>query len=299
MFFLWLGLLVLLVQPVMAEGEADGLWDFATHLYQKQEYYRAIGEYQRFLFLFPTDSRCSRAQLQIGRCYRQGGKTEKALGVFLDLFGRGADEPVGREALLEIVIIREEQKDYPEAIYWARQFLERYPEDPESDRMWLRLAWFQIERGAYRQALAALERIQVESKSYPRARSLMQGLEQRPERGEKSPRVAGVLSALLPGAGHLYAGYPGRAAASFLLNGAFVGATVAAFAHDSPVLGGILGFFELGWYEGGIRSAATAAREANREQEERYRRELKRRYQLSVGFVPEAGRPAIALRMNF
>jgi uncharacterized membrane protein len=74
---------------------------------------------------------------------------------------------------------------------------------------------------------------------------------------------------------------------------------VAAFEHDSPVLGGILIFFELGWYVGGIRSAAQAAREANEEMEEQYRQELKQSYRLSLGLKPGIDSLAFSLRLDF
>ena len=60
----------ILAKPVVAKERADFLWDFAGHLYQEQDFYRALSEYQRFVFLFPNDFRVSEAKLQIGRCYR-------------------------------------------------------------------------------------------------------------------------------------------------------------------------------------------------------------------------------------
>ena len=291
--------LSLLARPVAAEERADLLWDFVTHLYDKQDYYRALSEYQRFVFLFPKDHRTDQAKLQIGRCYRREGKADKAFSYLIRLFNSRAEEPVGPEALLEMIAIREEQKRYPRAIYWAKQFIERYPDYRELDTVYLSLAWLLIDSGRYESAMATLERIQPKSKHYPRARSLRQALHQRPERGERSPVTAGVLSGVLPGSGHLYAGRPGQAASSFLLNTLFITGAVLAFEHDSPVLGGILVFFEMGWYVGGIRSAAQAAREENQKDESKYRRELKEKYHLSFGMYPGKDRLALCLRLSF
>ncbi len=292
-------LLGVLAQPVLAQETADLLWDFANELYQAENFYRALGEYQRFVFLFPTDPRASNAELQIGRCYRQGGKPEKAFDHFIRLYNQRTSEPVGREALIEAVEVREEQKRYPEAIYWTQRFIVNYADDPEIDAMYLRLAWLQIDSGRYEQALASLDGIRWESNLYPKARSLSQALQQRPDTTMKSPALAGGLSAVLPGAGHLYAGRPGRAVSSLLLNALFIAGAVAAFEHESPVLGGILVFFELGWYVGGIRSAAKAAQEANEEQEKQYRQELKRNYRLSLGLKPGVDRWTVSLRVDF
>ncbi|MGD8255784.1 MAG: tetratricopeptide repeat protein [Syntrophobacterales bacterium] len=288
-----------MAQPVAAAERADLLWNFAGHLYQEQDFYRALSEYQRFLFLFPTDPRVPKAELQIGRCYRREGKFQKAFSHLIRLHNRRAEEPVGRQALLEMVAIREEQGRYPEAIYWAQQFIERYPDYAEIDAVYVHLAWLQIDSGKFEEAIATLELLPPESTHYPRARSLQQALKQRPETVKKSPAVAGTLSAVLPGAGHLYTGRPGQAASSFLLNALFIAGAVIAFQNDSPVLGGILVFFELGWYTGGIRSAAQAAREENEKQERKFRRELKERYRLSLGLEPGKDRMALSVRLSF
>ena len=301
--FSWYWILFLyfaiLAKPVVAGERADLQWDFASHLYQEQDFYRALSEYHRFVFLFPNDSRVSEAKLQIGRCYRLDGRLDKAFSHLLGLYQSISGETVEQEALLEMAAIREEQNRYPEATHWIKQFLERYPGYPEIDTIHVRLAWLQIDSGKYQEAVATLDLIQPESADYHRARSLRQALQQRPETTEKSPQTAGVLSALLPGAGHFYAGRPEQAVSSFLLNAIFITGTVVAFKNDSPVLGGILVFFELGWYIGGIRSAAQAAREENEARAKKYRRELKQDYRLSLGLEPGNDRVAFSLRLSF
>jgi len=288
-----------LAQPVAAEERADRQWDFANHLYEKGDYYRALGEYQRFVFLFPENYRVDQAKLQIGRCYRREGQPDKAFSYLIRLFNTRAEEPIGPETLLEMIAIREEQGRYARAIYWTKQFIERYPKDSELDKVYLRLAWLQIDSGRYEEAIATLESIQPESSCYPESRSLRHALQQRPEIEERYPVTAGVMSAVLPGSGHLYAGRPGQAVSSFFLNALFITGAVLAFEHDSPVLGGILVFFEVGWYVGGIRSAAQAAREENEKKEIKYRRELKQEYRLSFGVKPEKDRLALYLRLSF
>jgi tetratricopeptide (TPR) repeat protein len=288
-----------LAQPASAEQKENLVWDFANHLYEQHDYYRALSEYQRFIFLFPTDSRIPEAELQIGRCYRGDNRRDKAFTYFIRLFNNSAEEPIARQALLEMIAIRREQRRYSEAIYWTEQFIERYPTYPEIDKIHLHLAFLKIDSGRYDEAIISLERIQLKSRYYPAAHSLRQALQQRPAIKEKSPETAGVLSAILPGSGHLYVGRPEQAIASLLLNGLFVSGAVLAFTHDSPVLGGILVFFEIGWYVGGIRSASQAAREENLEKQNRFRRDLKEKYRLSLGLEPGTDRLALSLCFSF
>jgi len=272
----------LLVQPVSAEQRTNRVWDFANHLYEQQDYYRALSEYERFVFLFPHDYRVPEAKLQIGRCYRGEGRQDKAFSHFIRLFNSNVEKPVGREAMLEMIAIRKEQQRYSEAIYWTKELIERYPTYSGIDKVYLHLAFLQIDSGSYDEAIISLERIQPKSPYYSEANSLSQELRQRPDIKEKSPQTAGVLSAILPGSGHLYAGRP-----------------VLAFRHDSPALGGILVFFELGWYVGGIRSATQAAREENLERQNRFRHDLKEKYRLFLGLEPGKDRLALSLCFSF
>ena len=281
-----------------AQEGPDELWEFAGHLYEQRDFYRAVGEYQRFRFLFPDDPRAAEAELQIGRAYRLGGDFDKAFGSFLALSQREPQRPEGRTALVEMIATLEAQRRYREAEYWGERFVALYPEDPEREAVLFRLAWLYMDTGDYRLAVATLEKVPPGSLRYTTARSLIQVLEERPYHAPKSPEVAGALAAVLPGAGHLYVGRPAQAATSFLLNGLFIWGAVAAFTHDSPVLGGILLFFELGWYQGGIRSAAAAAQEVNAEEEKRYRDELKRDYRLSFGIFPGRDQVLFAVRLD-
>jgi hypothetical protein len=84
-----------------------------------------------------------------------------------------------------------------------------------------------------------------------------------------------------------------------LLNALFITGAVLAFEHDSPVLGGILVFFEVGWYVGGIQSAAQAVQEENQKEERKYRRELREKYHLSFGLEPGKDRLALSIRLSF
>jgi tetratricopeptide (TPR) repeat protein len=94
-------------------------------------------------------------------------------------------------------------------------------------------------------------------------------IEQYKAAGKKSPVAAGFL-AIVPGLGHLYCERPGDALVSFLVNGLFAWGAVESFSQEQYVLGGILSFFELGWYMGNIHSAVGSAYKHNRYQEKMF-----------------------------
>jgi hypothetical protein len=114
---------------------------------------------------------------------------------------------------------------------------------------------------------------------------------------QKSPGMAGVLAAVLPGAGHLYCERYRDAAIAFLLNGAFIWGIVESFEHDNYVVGGILTFFELGWYSGNIYSAVASAHKYNRKMKQEYIDHLERGLSLGISFQGRS--PVFSLRYAF
>jgi len=86
------------------------------------------------------------------------------------------------------------------------------------------------------------------------------------------------LLAIIPGAGHLYCERKKDALISFLLNGAMIYAAYEAFDHDLDVIGGIITFFELGFYSGNIYSAVNSAHKYNRNEKSKFLDYLRKKY---------------------
>lgn len=108
----------------------------------------------------------------------------------------------------------------------------------------------------------------------PRARALWASYDDAVH--TRRPAIAGVLSALLPGAGQIYAGSPQAAAVSFVLNGLFITATAEqALRHDyatAAAAGAVASFF----YVGGVINAIDLARRRDRMAAAPYRDQLER-----------------------
>jgi hypothetical protein len=92
----------------------------------------------------------------------------------------------------------------------------------------------------------------------------------------RQPVVAGLLSAVLPGAGQLYSGSLQAAAITFVLNGLFIATTVEqGVGHHwatAAAAGTVASFF----YVGGIINAADLARRRDRIASQPYRDQLER-----------------------
>jgi len=79
----------------------------------------------------------------------------------------------------------------------------------------------------------------------------------------KKPALAGMLSAVIPGAGYAYAGRPGAGFASFLINGLFFWTVSEAVLHRNYAIAATAGALGAGWYAGGIRGAYHSAQQEN------------------------------------
>ncbi len=79
----------------------------------------------------------------------------------------------------------------------------------------------------------------------------------------RSPALAGVLSALLPGAGQAYGGAWQGAAVSLLLNAVLIGATVELVRHELYFSAGATGLAASVFYVGNIMNAVDGAARKN------------------------------------
>ena len=100
---------------------------------------------------------------------------------------------------------------------------------------------------------------------------------------QKSEVLAGILSAVVPGAGYAYAGDYGTAVMSFVVNGAFIAGAWTAFAQGLYAVGILAGGVGTPFYIGNIYGSALAAKKSNRAA----RQEMAKRVYSVLGFVFE------------
>jgi hypothetical protein len=234
---------------------------FANDLLSQADAYRASSEYQAFLFLFPRHPRVSEAWYYLGKSYQAQRKWDEALEAFREVTNEEFIEtPWAQEAALEIgeTLMMAGRPDSA-----ARSLAEaaRIPSwRPIHGKARCLAAWAWMNDGQYDHALQVLKEIPrgdvLHMTSKRLSDEIMDGLSALPRR---SPWIAGGLAATLPGSGHLYVGQPKEALTSFVLNGAFIVGAIWALKEGYPITGGILSFFELSWYFGGISSAAKGA----------------------------------------
>ncbi len=255
-------------------------FDFAQDCMDNGQYDMAIGEFKRFIYFFPHDPHVKNARLLIGICHLKARRYDAAREVFSQIVESNPDSPLAGKALFLTGESYYEQGISNEAEYYLGLLAEQYPFPDLKNAAIYRLGWTKIQENKWRQASDIFGRMEKDSSFYDSS----QELAKQSLRGEKlplkSPALAGVLAAFIPGLGHAYVSRYEDAMVAFLLNGLFVWATAESFHEDHNVLGGILTFLEIGWYTGNIYSAVNVTYKYNRKLQNDFRSSLEDRLDL-------------------
>jgi hypothetical protein len=249
--------------------EADQILGFADALFHDGDYYRAITEYKRFLFLHPTDARAGRVQLQIGRAYQRGQQWEDARKTFEALAQQHPDADIRAEAAYLIGDTSFQQGRYTQAIDDLRPVAERYGTTLVGQKAQYLLGWSYLRARQWSAATQTFEAIDTASPLFPSSRTLIEAAHEAESLPRKSPLLAGLMSAVIPGTGHFYTGRWRDGAIALLLNGAFLAAGIEAVSAGNEAAAGLLFFFEAAWYSGAMYGAVNAAEKYNLDTEER------------------------------
>jgi outer membrane protein assembly factor BamD (BamD/ComL family)/TM2 domain-containing membrane protein YozV len=279
------------------QGDRDKLFGFAESLFAEGDYYRAITEYKRFNYLYPVDILVEKADFRIGECYFKAGRRSEAIdsfNVFIRQYPAGALRP---DALYLKGQAEKEQKRYTDALTTFDELI-RTGDANYRDRALYAQALVLLAQQDWQRAREIFGSLPQESPLYPSAIIYSDGLGRMDGLPRKSPALAGTLAAVLPGAGHLYAERPRDGLVSFLLNGSFIWAAVELFRNNNNVAGGIVAFFELGWYGGNIYSAVGSAHKYNQRVEDEFLQGLKEKSGISL-YRDQSGSHYVMYSMMF
>lgn len=275
------------------------VYDFGLHLFRLGEYYRAITELKRFTLLFPQHRRHMAAQLLIGLAFEGDDQPSAALLHLQELHQQRPETEAGMVAAFKLGELRFHQQHYGQAINHFERFLRLYPESPLAPHTTYLLGMSWALDGEPGRAQRILDLLPTHHALTQQARALQQALRTAPPSEPVSPRTAGLLAGLLPGAGHLYVGRPVQALTALLLNGLFITGAVWSFHEGLIATGAILTYFEVGWYLGNIKSAVEGAREVNRQARGAYHDALRATYALPPLTLDRLQAPGIGLRLAF
>jgi len=282
--------LVVTINPVGSKAQQpDPYLDFARNLFQGQDFYRAVTEARRFLFLNPDHPRRFEAYLILGRSYFELKQFSQAKKAYNEVINQKDRPDLALEAVWELGRCIELLGSRSEAISYYRRLIRNPPATAEkaavtADRARFRLGWLLLEQGQW---LESGEVFSTVTPGHPLGDSAAKLSEQVLE-GQELPYVsttaAGMLSAVLPGAGQIYARRPVDAALAFGLNTAFLWGTIEAYQEESWAVFTLLGLIEVALYGGNIYNAVNGAHIHNREIKRSFIEKLRREHALSFGY---------------
>ena len=291
-----------LLIPAVVHGDqliidGDRQFDFARELMDDGKFELAIKEFERFMHFFPDDRRVPSARYLTGVCYLREGRYKNAREVFTEIF---SSDPDGEFAGKSVFMMGETyyEEGFPEkADYFFSEVAGEYSSADLKNASFYRLGWARMREHRWKEASEEFGRVQKGSSLYDSAQALAKQSLKGDLLPSKDPVTAGVM-AVIPGLGHVYLSRYKDAAVAFLLNGLFIWATVESFNQDHNVLGGILAFFELGWYAGNIYSAVNGAHKYNRKVRNDFRKSFRDKLDLRL-LTSRKGPEGVLLTFEF
>jgi len=264
----------------------DRQFRFADTYFEKGEYFRAIGEYERFIFFFPKDTRVKLALFRIGMAYFKGERFRQAIDSFRKVIDLYPSTELAINSWFKISESHVRLKEYNAALLNLTNLIRITHEDSIRDEAYYRMGWVYLEMGDWEKAHASFDQISPDNKRKYRLKRLFDEMDKKKRIKLKKPVTAGILS-ILPGLGHLYCERYRDGLVSFLVNGLLIFAAHEAFSENQEVLGGIISFVELGFYTGNIYSAVSCAHKYNRDVQNRFLLHLKKHIKVHLSFDTE------------
>jgi tetratricopeptide (TPR) repeat protein len=274
--------------------DADDQLRFAETYFAEGEYYRAIGEYERFIHFFPQDPRVELAMHKVGLSYVKGKRFEQAIDSFNRLIEKYGNTELAIRSYFKVSECYVKLKRLGKALGTLDDLTRIVLDQNVKDEIYYRQGWIYLEMDQSEKAQDSFHRISAKNRDFYQLEKLLENINKKKFLKTKNPTTAGWL-AVVPGAGHLYCERYRDAFIAFLLNGAMILAAYEAFDNDNEALGGLITFFEIGLYSGNIYSAVTSTHKYNRKQKRDFFQYLKEHSTLeaSVGRTDEG--PTLAL----
>jgi len=241
--------------------------EYADHLFNDGDYYRAITEYRRYLYLTRGRGAAAyRAAMAIGEAYLRSRQLEAAAAQFESVAQRASEGRIRGVALLSAG--RAHLLGDRHLLAAARLGEARVAAGDDviiGDEALYLMGWARVAQQDWDSAQSIFG--ELSGRSGPRqvsAQSALQRFETREALDQKNALLAGVLS-LIPGLGHMYLGQWTVGFAALFWNALFIFATGYSIYNAEWGVAAVLGVFELSWFSGTMFGALNGAFRHNKD----------------------------------
>jgi tetratricopeptide (TPR) repeat protein len=238
----------------------------ADSFMEEGEYYRAVTEYKRFLIIFPDSEKADYASFKIGMAHFKGEDYGTAAQSFRALRDKYPESGYAIQAGYLEGSSQWKMKNYDRARGVLEALVQKHPESEYAPRALVVICLAALDKSKAQVSRQVLDRFLDRYPGHPGAENVKEAtvqLDRYQELPEKSPALAGILSAILPGSGYIYAEHYGDGITAFLINGLFIAGTVTAIHQENYAVAGIVGGIGVPFYLGNIYGSANAAKKWN------------------------------------
>jgi len=234
---------------------------FADYLFSQNEYYRAITEYRRDIFRSTDSVKNSKLLMQIGLCYYNGEDYNEYISFYENnqpkfIFNTQLDT----ESHLLYAKSLYHKKNYRGAIYSLDIGFQDKPFDYDKELV-IGLSYARLFK--WDDAIAHFNYIKNQNIRPQTVNELLICMNHSSNYSSKSSLTAGILSAVIPGAGYIYCDRIGTGLSAFVVNALLIWALRDAIVNKQYGLSAAIAFFGSGWYIGNIAGSSEAANEYN------------------------------------
>lgn len=259
--------------PLFAAAESA----FADSLFQKGDYLNAAHEYKRLLFLHPDTPQSDFIAFRVAASYQNAGTLENAIRAYQFLIDTYPESSLVARCKNNIAQCHILSSDSKPGLSSLKRFLEEHTESALAPRAHFTIGIVHIDKGEWTQARQVWNDVSLTYPESPFAEvsnRLAEKVKDAQNLPRRSPTVAGVLSALVPGSGQVYTGRTVDGLYAFVsvavLGGAsFYYADRGRYEVAVPI--GILGAF---FYGNSIYQGIQTARTFNLQHERLFRNKL-------------------------
>ena len=249
----------------------------------EHEYYRAITEYKKFLILFPESDKADYALSRIGSAYYHGEEYEASARTLANLREKYPDSAYAPEALYFEGLGYWKLKKYANAKTALEGVAASYPDSRFAPLALVADAMLALDQDDVNVGRQSMENLVAAYPDYPASMKADETLglfDQYQNLPRKSEVLAGIMSAVVPGSGYIYAEHYGDGITAFLINALAIAGTVTAVNNENYAVAAIVGGVGLPFYLGNIYGSANAAKKWNIA----VRNELRNRVAVTLGF---------------
>jgi tetratricopeptide (TPR) repeat protein len=236
---------------------------FANYLFKEGEYYRAITEFHRLSYSCTDSTKKVELYRNIGLCYFHGADYRGYISFIKEnrlYFESNPD--VLAEMDLHLGKSYYHLNNYPKAIN-SLEWLDIGTNNPFFDETQLFLGIVYSRTFNFQGAIKKLQMIEPDSPYRTTAENLSRSLKNSSPLPNKSPVLAGFLSAIIPGAGYMYSDRLGTGITASIVIGLLIWTISDAMKREQYGLATTAGFFGIGWYIGNIKGSVEAAKMYN------------------------------------